>query len=125
MGMKPGNETGTRLVIRPKSGTEFRTSGDTIPSIDMRTWSWWCEFVAQLARAVALGFPHQITQRGNRRQGTFFCDEDYQRYVELMAEWCNAFEVEILACCLMPDHVYLIAVPPSADGTNPAARGSR
>jgi putative transposase len=41
-----------------------------------------------------------------------------------MAEWCNALEVEILAYCLMPNHVHLIAVPQSADGRNPAARGS-
>ena len=93
-----------------------RTSGDTIPIIDKRTWSWSCELMARLARVVAPGFPHHITQRGNRRQQTFFCDEDYQRYVELMAEWCNALEVEILAYCLMPTHVHLIAVPQSADG---------
>jgi putative transposase len=72
--------------------------------------------MARLARVVAPGFPHHITQCGNRRQQTYFCDEDYQRYVELMAEWCNALEVEILAYCLMPNHVHLIAVPQSADG---------
>ena len=33
-----------------------------------------------------------------------------------MAEWCTAHEVEILAYCLMPNHVHLIAVPQSADG---------
>jgi len=22
--------------------------------------------------------PHHVTQRGNRRQATFFCDDDYQ-----------------------------------------------
>jgi hypothetical protein len=98
-------------------------SGDTILIIDKRTWPWECELMARLARVVAPGFPHNITQRGNRRQQTFFCDEDYQRYVDLMAEWCNALEVEILAYCLIPDHVHLIAVPQSADGRNPAARG--
>jgi putative transposase len=61
--------------------------------------------MARLARVVAPGFPRHITQRGNRRQQTFSCDEIYQRYVELMAEWCNALEVEILAYCLMPNHV--------------------
>ena len=34
--------------------------------------------------ATRTGFPHHITQRGNRRQPTFFCDEDYQSYVELI-----------------------------------------
>jgi putative transposase len=72
--------------------------------------------MARLARVVAPGFPHHITQRGNRGQPTFFCDEDYQSYLELMGQWCAAHQVEILAYCLMPNHVHLIAVPRSADG---------
>jgi putative transposase len=59
---------------------------------------------------------HHITQRGNRRQHTFFCDEDYHIYLELMGQWCGAHSVEILAYCMMPNHVPLIAVPQSADG---------
>jgi putative transposase len=44
-----------------------------------------------MARVVAPGFPHHITQRGNRRQQTFFHDEDYHAYIQLMAEWCARF----------------------------------
>ena len=72
--------------------------------------------MARLARVVVPGLPHHITQRGNRRQQTFFCDEDYRSYLELMGQWCGAHQVEIWAYCLMPDHVHLIAVPQSADG---------
>ena len=60
--------------------------------------------------------PHHVTQRGNRRQPTFFCDEDYEAYIELMGEWCCEQDVEIWAYCLMPNHVHLIAVPKSEDG---------
>ena len=45
--------------------------------------------MARLARVVVPGIPHHITQRGNRRQATFFCDDDYAAYLELMAEWCH------------------------------------
>jgi putative transposase len=31
--------------------------------------------------------------------------------MELMAEWCRAYHVEIWAWCLRPNHVHLIAVP--------------
>lgn len=31
----------------------------------------------RLARVAIPGLPHHITQRGNRRQQTFFSDEDY------------------------------------------------
>ena len=62
------------------------------------------------------GLPHHVTQRGNRRQKTFFNDGDYVAYLELMAEWCREEGVEIWSYCLMPNHVHLIAVPQTADG---------
>jgi len=72
--------------------------------------------MARLARVVAHGVPHHVTQRGNRRQRTFFTDDDYRLYRDLMAEWCGRSGVEIWAYCLMPNHVHLIATPESADG---------
>jgi putative transposase len=72
--------------------------------------------MARLARVIAPGLPHHITQRGNRRQQTFFGEEDYQVYLSLMAEWCGKYRVEIWAYCLMPNHVHLIAVPESETG---------
>ncbi len=70
----------------------------------------------RLARVVAPGFPHHVTQRGNRRQRTFFSEDDYHTYIELMATWCEACGVEVWAYCLMPNHVHLIVVPESEDG---------
>ena len=60
--------------------------------------------------------PHHVTQRGNRRQQTFFNDGDYAAYLELMAEWCREEGVEIWGYCLMPNHTHLIAVPASEQG---------
>jgi len=40
--------------------------------------------MARLARVVIPDIPHHVTQRGNRRQATFFLDEDYSAYLELM-----------------------------------------
>lgn len=57
------------------------------------------------------GIPHHVTQRGNRRQQTFFCEYDYQTYIKLMAMSCKAADVKIWAYALMPNHVHLIAVP--------------
>ncbi|MBW2100842.1 MAG: transposase [Deltaproteobacteria bacterium] len=76
--------------------------------------------MARIARAVAPGIPHHVTQRGNRGQQTFFNDEDYQSYLELMSEWCMKFQVETWAYCLMPNHIHLIVVPETKDGLTPA-----
>ena len=67
--------------------------------------------MARIARVVAEGMPHHITRRGNRRQKTFFSDEDYAAYIDFMAQWCREYAVDIWAYCLMPNHIHLIAVP--------------
>ena len=72
--------------------------------------------MGQFARAVVPGYPHHITQRGNRRQQTFFCGEDYRAYIDLMPKWCSKHGMDIWAYCLMTNHVHLIAVPQSIEG---------
>jgi len=72
--------------------------------------------MARIARVICPGIPHHVTQRGNRRQPVFFCDEDYLAYIELMGGWCRKYGVEIWAWCLMPNHVHLIAVPQTETG---------
>jgi putative transposase len=68
-----------------------------------------------MARTVVPSLPHHITQRGNRRQQTFFYPDDYLLYLALAAEWCDRYGVQVWAYCLMPNHVHLIAVPGSPD----------
>ena len=72
--------------------------------------------MARLARIVVPGVPHHVTQRGNRRQPTFFGDDDYRAYRALMGDWCRRHDVAVWAYCLMPDHVHLIVTPATADG---------
>lgn len=76
--------------------------------------------MARTARVVAAGVPHHVTQRGNRRQKTFFCDEDYETYRTILAESCRAAGVDIWAYCLMPNHVHLVLVPKTAEGLSAA-----
>ncbi len=65
----------------------------------------------RLARAIAVGCAHHITQRGNNRQDVFFVDEDRQVYLELLQEQAQKYGLEVLAYCLMTNHVHLVAIP--------------
>jgi putative transposase len=67
--------------------------------------------MARLARVVVPETPHHITQRGNRRQQTFFVEGDYRTYLDLAAEEFAGAGVEVWAYCLMPNHIHLIAAP--------------
>ncbi len=70
----------------------------------------------RLARLVVPGIPHHVTQRGNRRQPTFFGEGDYALYLELLRRWADRAGTRIWAWCLMPNHVHLILVPGHEDG---------
>ena len=72
--------------------------------------------MARLARVVIPGYPHHVTQRGNGGARTFFGEDDYALYRDLLATHCRAASVEVWAWCLMPNHVHLILVPTDQDG---------
>ncbi len=74
----------------------------------------------RMARVVAPGVPHHVTQRGNRRLPTFFCDDDYRRCRDVMAAWCARHDVQVWAYGLMPNQLHLIAVPTAEDGLSRA-----
>lgn len=69
-----------------------------------------------MARVVVPGYPHHVTQRGSRRQRTFFGDADYLNYLELLSEFKATAGVDIWAYCLMPNHVHVVAVPQQEQG---------
>jgi putative transposase len=71
--------------------------------------------MARLPRIVIPGLPHHVTQRGNRKQCTFFRDRDYLDYKEIMSQSCRRYDVTILAYCLMPNHVHLVCKPNHED----------
>lgn len=72
------------------------------------------------ARLVLPGIHHHVTQRGNRRQPTFFSDADYTLYLGLLRHWCEKCATRVWAWCLMPNHVHLILVPAHSDGLRAA-----
>lgn len=65
----------------------------------------------RIARVIATGYPHHITQRGNNRAPVFFDDEDHHTYLKLLAGYSEKHLFKIWAYCLMNNHIHLLAVP--------------
>ena len=65
----------------------------------------------RISRAVAVGYPHHITQRGNYRQTIFTEADDYAHYMELLRHYARIHHLEIWAYCLMPNHWHLQLYP--------------
>ncbi len=70
----------------------------------------------RLSRTVFAGVPHHITQRGNRRESVFFTDDDRNVYLGWLREYSAKYAVDILAYCLMTNHIHLVAVPETEEG---------
>lgn len=68
-----------------------------------------------MARVVVSGVPHHVTQRGDRRETVFLARGDYQRYLNLLKEYAVPHGLEVVAYCLMPNHVHLVVIPLLAD----------
>ncbi|MBU4245916.1 MAG: transposase [Nanoarchaeota archaeon] len=65
----------------------------------------------RIARLVAVGLPHHVTQRGNYQQQVFADDQDKEIYLSFIILASKKFELTILSYCLMDNHVHFIAVP--------------
>jgi len=72
--------------------------------------------MARYARIIVPGYPHHVTQRGNRREPIFFEDGDQEVYRDLLAEQAVKRGVQVWAYCLMPNHVHLILIPSDETG---------
>ncbi len=72
--------------------------------------------MARMARVVIPNYPHHVTQRGNRRQKTFFFEDDYRYYIEFISDFSRQSGTEVWAYCLMPNHVHLVMVAGEEDG---------
>ena len=70
----------------------------------------------RIARTIFAHIPHHITQRGNRRSDVFFTDDDYISYLSWLKEYVDKHQVEVLAYCLMTNHVHIVAVPSTDEG---------
>lgn len=52
-----------------------------------------------------------MTQRGNNRQDVFFVDDDRRVYLRWLGEYAGRFGLELIAYCLMSNHLHLVAIP--------------
>ena len=62
-----------------------------------------------------IDYPHYITQRGNNRQKVFFAQYTWRRYLGWLAEYAQKHKVDILAYCLMTNHIHLLVKPRQID----------
>ena len=69
----------------------------------------------RIARIIAPGYPHHVTQRGNNRATVFFDDEDRQTYLDIFANYAEKHSLQVWAYCLMENHIHLLVVPGSEE----------
>jgi putative transposase len=68
-----------------------------------------------MARVVAPGMLHHVTQRGTNRQQVFYSDRDREVYLAWLRESSERYGLSVAGYCLMANHVHLIVVPEKVD----------
>jgi len=61
------------------------------------------------------GIPQHITQRGNNRQASFYANDDYRLYLDLLLAACRTHACALHAYVLMTNHVHLLLTPENSD----------
>lgn len=64
-----------------------------------------------MARPLRIEFEHalyHVTSRGDRREPIYVDDADRVAFLELLAQACDRFDADVLACCLMGNHYHLV-----------------
>jgi len=54
---------------------------------------------------------HHITQRGNYQQEIFEETNDFRQYLLYLKECSEKYHIDILAYCLMNNHIHIIGIP--------------
>ncbi len=63
----------------------------------------------RMARIVISGYPFHLIHRGNNKQNVFMSDTDRRNYLYWMEEASKKYGMQIVAYCLMENHVHYIA----------------
>ena len=74
--------------------------------------------MARLPRIIVPGLPLHIIQRGNNRQATFFSEEDYHRYLDVLKKASEEYVCFIHAYVLMTNHIHLLVTPETEDSVS-------
>ncbi len=62
----------------------------------------------RIGHVMLANYPHHIVQRGHNRQVVFAVTDDFEKYLETLAEFKEIYGVKVYAYCLMTNHVHLL-----------------
>lgn len=78
--------------------------------------------MSRVARIVVPGFPHHVTQCGNRQVDVFETDGDREAYLGFLKQYAERRGLSVWAYCLMTNHVHLVVVPQKEESLSQALR---
>jgi len=78
----------------------------------------------RIARIVAPGYPHHVTQRGTNRSVIFFDERDRTFFLSALNQWTERTETKVWAYCLMDNHFHLLLEPMNVEGLGKCLHGA-
>ena len=112
---KTSNQRSARDVLQPSYHESGKLGQSPIFLLTRAGCGCRLRAMPRMARAIAVGCAHHITQRGNNRQDVFFVDQDREVYLQILQEQAGKYGLEVLGYCLMTNHVHIVAIPHAED----------
>lgn len=78
----------------------------------------------RIARIVAEGFPHHITQRGTNRSEIFLDEKDRTFFLSILNQHAEKTGARVWAYCLMSNHFHLLLEPVDVEGLGKFLHGA-
>jgi len=80
--------------------------------------------MSRVARIIAPGYPHHITQRGTNKTDIFLADDDRTFFLSTLRLWLERTDTNIWAYCLMNNHFHLLLEPTENTGIGKCLHGA-
>jgi putative transposase len=78
----------------------------------------------RIARIVAPGYPHHVSQRGTNRSVIFFDEKDRTFFLSTLNHWTEKTGTRVWAYCLMDNHFHLLLEPTDGEGMGKCLHGA-
>ncbi len=64
--------------------------------------------MSRAQRLIINNASYHIIARGNQKQKTFFEEEDFDKYLDLLRHYKREYHFNLYGYCLMPNHVHIV-----------------
>lgn len=73
------------------------------------------KLMPRIPRIIIPNVPYHVAHRGNHQIDVFYNSSDREKYLNWLNQYSSIYQFDILAYCLMTNHVHFVGIPRKSD----------